>query len=163
VETVNANGEGRKTVNAKSLSNLRPFPRGVSGNPGGRPREKGPRAKTLRTLARQFREDIIAGLLDLMWNAEDERTRLAAAIALAEYSDGKPRVAKEDDDEEEDDSFEVSSMSDEELERRLRALDDDNNEEPVPQTPPPDEGEKQEAVEAIGSRFTELSLDDEDD
>jgi len=97
------------------------------------------------------------------------------ARALAEYSDGKPRVAKEDDDE-----------------------------EPVPGTPPPDEAEKQEAIqetvqrtvrgygaiarrrgrlgakrrrrttaekqEAIqetvqpnGSRFTELSLDDEDD
>src|SRR5262249_41163340 len=126
-------------------------PRGVSGNPGGRPRER-PHLPTCRALASQFSEDIIAGLLDLAWTAENEHVRLGALIELGNRADGKPRLAKEEDDDEPE-----RAMTAEEFERAIGETDEDE----VPETPPQDETEKQEDVQANGSRFTELELDEE--
>ena len=65
------------------------FVEGISGNPAGR--RKGSTPPTLRKLAMPHRKLAIDTLVELAKGAEDERVRLAAALALADRSDGKPR------------------------------------------------------------------------
>jgi len=67
----------------------RPFARGVSGNPGGRPKV----VHEVRTLARAYAAEAIGRLVQLMRTAEDERVRLAAAEALLTRGFGRPEPA----------------------------------------------------------------------
>jgi len=52
------------------------------------------RRGSLCPLASAFREDGLAALLDLMWTAKDEKVRLAAAVVLAEWAEGRGNAAK---------------------------------------------------------------------
>lgn len=63
-------------------SNLRPWPKGVSGNPGGRP--KGIAAK-----AREHTERALEVLTEGM-ESEDEKVRLTAAKEILDRGWGKP-------------------------------------------------------------------------
>lgn len=65
-----------------SSDNLKPWPKGVSGNPGGRP--KGIAAK-----AREHTDKALKILADAL-DDEDPRVRLAAANALIDRGYGKP-------------------------------------------------------------------------
>ena len=63
----------------------RPFQRGVSGNPGGRPKCDA----TVKELARAHTVDAIETLVAML-GAESERTRVAAAEALLSRGWGTP-------------------------------------------------------------------------
>ena len=58
---------------------------GISGNPGGRPREVG----HVRELAREHSEEAIETLVDLMRHAKSDAARGAAAQALLDRGYGK--------------------------------------------------------------------------
>lgn len=64
----------------------RPFPKGQSGNPGGRPK----RLLEVRTLARRHTISAIATLLEIATHGESESARVAAANALLDRGWGKP-------------------------------------------------------------------------
>lgn len=61
------------------------FAPGVSGNPGGRPRD----VHGIRELARESGPEAIQTLKDLM-KSSDERVRLSASVALLDRGFGKP-------------------------------------------------------------------------
>lgn len=68
----------------------RPWPKGVSGNPGGRPREVG----HVRELARQHTETAIKTLVEIATDpGQPGRARVAAAEALLNRAWGKPPQA----------------------------------------------------------------------
>jgi len=71
------------------------FRKGVSGNPGGRP--KG--LAEVQALARQHAPQAIATLAEIMRNGKQERARIAAAEALLDRGYGKPtqRIAGDED------------------------------------------------------------------
>ena len=58
---------------------------GISGNPGGRPPEVG----DVRELAREYTEEAVATLVDLMRHARSDAARGAAAQALLDRGYGK--------------------------------------------------------------------------
>lgn len=64
----------------------RPFPKGVSGNPGGRPKE----VAEVRDLARQHTEEAIRTLVTIMRMGTPDRARAAAAEALLDRGWGRP-------------------------------------------------------------------------
>lgn len=66
-----------------------PFKKGASGNPSGRPK----RAEIVSELARKHTAEALQTIVHLMQNADDERTRLAAATALLDRGYGKPPQA----------------------------------------------------------------------
>lgn len=68
----------------------RPFQKGKSGNPGGRPGELG----EFRELCRTHREKAIEGLLKAL--GDGGSAAVAAARVLLEYGYGKPAAAPED-------------------------------------------------------------------
>ena len=70
---------------AKRRSRGRPFEKGVSGNPGGRPKGDG----TVKELARAHTLEAIETLVAML-GAESERTRVAAAEALLSRGWGTP-------------------------------------------------------------------------
>lgn len=72
----------------------RPFRKGESGNPGGRPRGTG----DVRALARTFTDATVETMVKLMTKARSERVRLAAAIALQERGWGRPTQPVSGDD-----------------------------------------------------------------
>jgi hypothetical protein len=59
---------------------------GISGNPGGRPPEVG----DVRELAREYTEEAVATLVDLMRHARSDAARGAAAQALLDRGYGNP-------------------------------------------------------------------------
>ena len=63
----------------------RPFEKGQSGNPGGRPKSAGP----LRELAREHTEEAL-GVLVAALSDEDARVRISAATALLDRGHGRP-------------------------------------------------------------------------
>jgi hypothetical protein len=70
---------------AKSRGRGRPFEKGVSGNPGGRPKSDA----TVKELARAHTVEAIETLVAML-RAESERTRVAAAEALLSRGWGTP-------------------------------------------------------------------------
>ena len=62
---------------------------GQSGNPSGRPREVG----HVKELARQYTEEAIRTLAELMRTGKPDRTRVAAAEALLDRAWGRPAQA----------------------------------------------------------------------
>ncbi|MEY8690161.1 MAG: hypothetical protein AB9M53_09845 [Leptothrix sp. (in: b-proteobacteria)] len=67
----------------------RPWPRGTSGNPGGR-RRKSDADRRIEHMAREASADAFAVVRELMTTANNDRTRLAAALAVIERAHGKP-------------------------------------------------------------------------
>ena len=76
---------------AKRARRGRPFPPGVSGNPGGRPAE----APEVRALARQHTEEAIRTLVRIMRSGTPDRTRSAAAEAILDRAWGRSAQAVE--------------------------------------------------------------------
>ena len=72
----------------KSRSANGQFPKGQSGNPGGRPRNE----EKVVELARSFTREAIETLAELMRSGNDERVRGTAAQALLDRGWGKPKV-----------------------------------------------------------------------
>lgn len=73
---------------AKSRSANGQFPKGQSGNPGGRPRDE----QKVAELARSYTREAIETLVELMRSGNDERVRGTAAQALLDRGWGKPKV-----------------------------------------------------------------------
>ena len=73
---------------AQALPRGRPFRKGVSGNPGGRPKV----VAEVRDLARAHTGTALATLVDICRNGESESARVAAACALLDRGWGKPAV-----------------------------------------------------------------------
>lgn len=73
------------TGSSKGLANLRPWVKGQSGNPGGRPKNA-----VLRAMLEPHRRKMVATLLQLMRHADKDGTRLEAVKVMLAYLDGKP-------------------------------------------------------------------------
>ena len=69
----------------------RPFKKGQSGNPGGRPKV----VAEIRQLARERGPEAIAALVKVMTKGKSEAARVAAATALLDRGWGKPRQSHE--------------------------------------------------------------------
>ncbi len=65
--------------------NLRPWPKGVSGNPGGRPKA----LREVTRLARECSEDAINTLWHIMTHSRNEAARIRAAEAILARAWGK--------------------------------------------------------------------------
>ena len=74
---------------AKSRSAKGQFPKGQSGNPGGRPRDE----QKVAELARSYTREAIEMLVELMRSGNDERVRGTAAQVLLDRGWGKPKLA----------------------------------------------------------------------
>ena|SRR6266849_5264751 len=77
------------------------FVKGVSGNPTGRPKNPSP---TSRKLAQPHRKLAVDTLVAQCAPTEDPRVRLAAALAILDRADGRPRNEAPAVDEDEHDS-----------------------------------------------------------
>ncbi|WP_352782576.1 DUF5681 domain-containing protein [Mesorhizobium sp. M0643] len=66
--------------------NLKPFKKGQSGNPGGRPKD----VNNVRDLARTFTRDAINTLAQICKKGKTEPARVSASTALLERGWGKP-------------------------------------------------------------------------
>ena len=73
---------------AKSRSANGQFPKGQSGNHGGRPRDE----QKVAELARCYTREAIETLAKLMRSSNDERVRGTAGQALLDRAWGKPKV-----------------------------------------------------------------------
>ena len=73
----------------------RPFKKGVSPNPGGKPKE----LAGLREKIRGHGDELVDYLLDLARNAETENTRVAAIRELLDRGFGKPTQPVDGDGE----------------------------------------------------------------
>ena len=73
---------------AKSHSATGQFPKGQSGNPGGRPRDE----QKVAELARSYTREAIETLVELMRSGNDELVRGTAAQSLLVRGWGKPKV-----------------------------------------------------------------------
>lgn len=71
-----------------------PFPKGVSGNPGGRPKA----IAEVRDLAREYTTDAIYALYDIMTKGKSESAKVAASNVILERGWGKAPVKLDDDD-----------------------------------------------------------------
>jgi hypothetical protein len=92
----------------------KPFQRGQSGNPGGRPKV----LDDIKTLARTNGEAAFRKVLALL-DSEDERVALAAAQEVLNRAYGKPQQFIETTTKRD-----LSEMSDAEIIARLRELDE---------------------------------------
>ena len=77
----------KRTAKPKRKPRGKPFPKGVSGNPGGRPKQ----AHEIAALAREFSEEAILKLAELMrGKGVPANTVIAAINSLLERGIGKP-------------------------------------------------------------------------
>lgn len=78
--------EQLNTENSKrNTAGLRPWTKGVSGNPGGRPK-----SAVLRAMLEPHRRKMVATLLHLMRSADKDGVKLEAVKVMLAYLDGKP-------------------------------------------------------------------------
>jgi len=75
----------------KSFANLKPFQRGVSGNPGGKPK-----GEDVRSLARKNTRRAMERIVELI-DDEDPRVALMAAKEVLDRAYGKPKMIEDDD------------------------------------------------------------------
>lgn len=75
----------QNSENSARRSYGRPFQKGQSGNPGGRPKNA-----VLRAMLEPHRRRMVATLLQLMRSADKDGTRLEAVKVMLAYLDGKP-------------------------------------------------------------------------
>lgn len=73
-------------ISDKRLANLRPFVKGQSGNPSGRPKK----AVAIAELAEEASEKALKKLVSLI-NSDKEQVSLAAAQAVLDRAFGKPK------------------------------------------------------------------------
>lgn len=76
----------------KRIANLRPFQRGVSGNPGGKPK-----GEDVRGLARKNTRKAMERIVDLI-DSDDPRVALMAAKEVLDRAYGKVQPGKDDAD-----------------------------------------------------------------
>jgi len=76
----------------KSMSPGKPFPKGKSGNPGGKPKKYREIEQLAQLVLEKGKENLaIKGLLDIAQKAKQDRDRLRALELLMAYAYGKPR------------------------------------------------------------------------
>jgi Family of unknown function (DUF5681) len=73
----------------KARGRGRPFPKGVSGNPKGRP----PGVITLQGLARSYTEEAVQALVRIMREGRPHAAQVAAVALLLDRAWGRPRQA----------------------------------------------------------------------
>jgi hypothetical protein len=78
---------------ARRLANLKPFPKGVSGNPGG----KSKHLEELRKLALENCPRALKRIVELV-ESEDERVAMMAAKEILDRGIGKPKNAEDGDE-----------------------------------------------------------------
>jgi hypothetical protein len=83
-----SNSAESSTLPATQRGPGRPFPKGVSGNPGGRPKEIG----HVRDLARLHTQEALETLVDIMRTGKTDSARAAAASELLSRGWGKPSL-----------------------------------------------------------------------
>lgn len=80
-----------RDASERRLANLKPFQRGVSGNPGGKPK-----GEDVRSLARKNTKRAMERIVELI-DDEDPRVALMAAKEVLDRAYGKPKVAEDDE------------------------------------------------------------------
>lgn len=78
--------EGKPTGISGGIANLKPFEKGKSGNPSGRPKK----SHDITAIARENSIRAIEKLAKLL-NSDDDRVALAAANAILDRAIGKPQ------------------------------------------------------------------------
>lgn len=81
-----------RTPSERQRANLKPFQKGVSGNPGGKSKILG----EIQSLARKHSPRSFARILELVEDP-DPRVALVAAREVLDRAYGKPRVIEDDD------------------------------------------------------------------
>jgi hypothetical protein len=86
--------DGAEKLTDRRLANLRPFPKGVSGNPSGSSKA----LAGLRALARANTTTAFNKLVDLL-NSSDDPVAIMAASEILDRGCGRPRPAVEGDED----------------------------------------------------------------
>ena len=82
-----------KDPSEKRYGNLRPFQKGVSGNPGGKPKKH----EDVKALARQHSKAALNRIVELI-SSSDERVAIMAAKEVLDRAYGKAKPADDEDD-----------------------------------------------------------------
>lgn len=87
-------GNSAKSAKAKGKPRGRPFEKGISGNPSGRPKV----LAEVQELAREHTPAALGALLKIAKNGKSEGARVSAAQALLDRAWGKPSQPLDPDD-----------------------------------------------------------------
>ncbi len=82
--------DAANSARARQLAGLKPFPKGVSGNPSGRPKKN----RDLERTAESYVDDAVKVLAEALKD-KDAKTRIMAANSLLDRARGKPKQAVE--------------------------------------------------------------------